>query len=202
MEQTFNTITLRGELIAIPQYSHDNHGRKFYRFTLSVPRLSGTVDQLPVVVEEQILNKTEFYCGQMLTVNGQIRSHNVRTDGSRRLLIFVFATSIYAEDGEPVNEVVLEGALCREPVYRRTPLGRDICDIMLAVTRAFHRADYLPCILWGSTAHELSQCHTSQRIRLTGRLQSRNYTKQTETGPEERTAYEISALNAEIIEED
>lgn len=201
MEQTFNTITLRGELNGLPQYSHDNHGRRFYRFILNVPRLSGTVDSLPVVAEERILNELDLSGGQMLTVNGQVRSHNVRTDGSRRLLIFVFATGIFAEDGEANNQVILEGALCREPVYRRTPLGREICDIMLAVTRAFHRADYLPCILWGSTAHQLSQCHTSQRIRLTGRLQSRNYTKQTENGPEERTAYEISALHAEIIEE-
>ena len=202
MEQTFNTITLRGELNGLPQYSHDNHGRRFYRFILNVPRLSGTVDSLPVVAEERILNELDLSGGQMLTVNGQVRSHNVRTDGSRRLLIFVFATGIFVEDGEANNQVILEGALCREPVYRRTPLGREICDIMLAVTRAFHRADYLPCILWGSTAHQLSQCHTSQRIRLTGRLQSRNYTKQTENGPEERTAYEISALHAEIIEED
>lgn len=201
MEQTFNTITLRGELNGLPQYSHDNHGRRFYRFILNVPRLSGTVDSLPVVAEERILNELDLSGGQMLTVNGQVRSHNVRTDGSRRLLIFVFATGIFAEDGEANNQVILEGALCREPVYRRTPLGREICDIMLAVTRAFHRADYLPCILWGSTAHQLSKCHTSQRIRLTGRLQSRNYTKQTENGPEERTAYEISALHAEIIEE-
>ncbi len=202
MEQTFNTITLRGELSDLPQYSHDNHGRKFFRFILNVPRLSGTVDQLPVVAEERILNEIDLSGGQMLTVTGQIRSHNIRADGARRLLIFVFASAIFAEDGEPLNEVILEGALCREPVYRRTPLGREICDIMLAVTRAFHRADYLPCILWGSTAHQLSQCHTSQRVRLIGRLQSRNYTKQTDNGPEERTAYEISALSAEIIAED
>ena len=202
MEQTFNTITLRGELNALPQYSHENHGRKFYRFTLNVPRLSGTVDQLPIVAEERILNEIDLFSGQMLTVTGQIRSHNIRADGSRKLLIFVFAAAISADDGDPVNIVLIEGALCREPVYRRTPLGREICDIMLAVTRAFHRADYLPCILWGATAHQISQCHTSQRIRLEGRLQSRNYTKQTDTGPEERTAYEISALSAQIIEED
>jgi len=202
MEQIFNTITVRGELDGLPRYSHDNHGRKFYRFTLNVPRLSGTVDRLPVVAEERVLNEMDLSGGQMLTVTGQIRSHNVRTDGARRLLIFVFASTICPEDGEPINEVILEGALCREPIYRRTPLGREICDIMLAVTRAFHRADYLPCILWGSTAHQLSQCHTSQRIRLEGRLQSRNYTKQTPDGAEERTAYEISALNAQVIEED
>ena len=202
MEQTINTITLRGELDSLPQYSHSNHGRNFYRFTLNVSRLSGAVDRLPVVVEEQLLNEIDLSGGQMLTVTGQIRSHNIRNDGIRRLLIFVFATAIAAEDGEPMNEVFLEGALCREPIYRRTPLGREICDVMLAVPRAFHRADYLPCIMWGSTAHLLAQCHTSQRVRLEGRLQSRIYTKQTDDGPQERTAYEISALNAEIMEQE
>jgi single-stranded DNA-binding protein len=202
MEQSVNMITLRGELDALPQYSHDNHGRNFYRFILNVPRLSGAVDRLPVVVEEKILNSMDLSGGQMLRVTGQIRSHNVKSDGTRHLLIFVFASSIQAECGEPLNEVALEGVLCREPIYRRTPLGREICDIMLAVTRAFHRADYLPCILWGSTAHALSVCHTSQRIHLEGRLQSRLYTKQTEHGPQERTAYEISALNAHIMEQE
>ena len=203
MEQSVNMITLRGELDALPQYSHDNHGRKFYRFILNVPRLSGTVDRLPVVIaEESLLGQIDPSGGEYLTVKGQIRSHNSRTETTRRLLIFVFASCIQAECGEPINEVTLEGVLCREPIYRRTPLGREICDIMLAVTRAFHRADYLPCILWGSTAHAISTCHTSQRIRLEGRLQSRLYTKQTDEGPQERTAYEISALNAEIVTEE
>lgn len=202
MEQSVNTITLRGELDALPRYSHENHGRKFYRFVLNVPRLSGAVDKLPVIAEERILNTIDLSGGEMLQICGQIRSHNIRSDGSRRLLVFVFATEIQTQSGEPINEVCLEGLLCREPIYRTTPLGREICDIMLAVPRAFHRADYLPCILWGSTASRVSQCHTSQRIRLDGRLQSRQYTKQTETGPEDRVAYEISALSAHITEED
>lgn len=138
----------------------------------------------------------------MLTVTGQIRSHNCRADGARRLLIFVFAATITAEDGEPVNDVVLEGPLCKEPTYRRTPLGREICDVMLAVPRAFRRADYLPCILWGRTAQEISACHTRDHVRISGRLQSRVYTKLTESGSQERTAYEISALTAQIISSD
>ena len=136
----------------------------------------------------------------MIAVQGQVRSHNVRTNGVRHLLIFVFASSITVEDGEPINDVILEGPLCRDPVYRRTPLGREICDIMLAVPRAFRRADYLPCILWGRTAQEGSGCHTRDVVRICGRLQSRNYTKLTEEGPQERTAYEISALTAEFPE--
>ena len=201
MEHMDNQITLRGTLLALPYLSHENHGKKFYRFTLEVPRLSSTLDLLPVVAEEGILNAMDLSGGEMLTVTGQVRSHNVRNDGIRRLLIFVFATNIVCEDGEPINDVVIQGPLCKEPVYRRTPLGREICDVMLAVPRAFSRADYLPCILWGRTALEASNCHTRDVIRIYGRLQSRIYTKQTEAGPEERTAYEISALTADFPEE-
>ena len=136
----------------------------------------------------------------MLTITGQIRSHNVTSGTHRHLLIFVFAAGITAETGEPINTVLLEGVICREPTYRRTPLGREICDLMLAVPRAFRRADYLPCILWGRTAQEASQCHTRDRIRICGRLQSRIYTKLTDEGPQERTAYEISALSAEVLD--
>ena len=201
MEQTANRVTLRGSLLSLPEFSHENHGRKFFRFYLEVPRLSGAVDILPVIAGEWVLNTFDLSGGEMLTVSGQVRSHNVHTDDRRKLLIFIFATSITAEDGEPINEVVVEGPVCREPTYRRTPLGREICDIMLAVPRAFHRADYLPCILWGKTAQAGASLHTRDRIRICGRLQSRIYTKVTDDGAEERTAYEISALSAEFPEE-
>lgn len=202
MEHIVNQIILRGSLRELPEFSHENHGKRFYRFLLEVPRLSGAVDILPVVALEQVLNAMDLSGGGMLTVTGQIRSHNSRSDGTRHLLIFVFATDITAEDGEPINEVTLEGPLCKEPTYRRTPLGREICDVMLAVPRTFRRADYLPCILWGRTAQEISQCHTRDRICIHGRLQSRVYTKLTDSGPIERTAYEISALTAEILNEE
>ena len=201
MEHIENQVRLRGVLLALPHFSHENHGRRFYRFTLEVARLSGTVDLLPVVAEERILNAMDLSGGEMITVSGQIRSHNTRTEGARHLLIFVFAREIICEDGDPINEVTLEGPICKEPTYRRTPLGREICDVMLAVPRSFRRADYLPCILWGRTAYEISQCHIRDRICIRGRLQSRIYTKQTEDGPQERTAYEISALTAEALED-
>jgi primosomal replication protein N len=202
MEHTNNTITVRGVLQELPQLSHENHGRRFYRFILEVARLSGAVDLLPVVADANLVEELDPTAGSMITVTGQIRSHNQRTDGTRHLLIFVFATNLCVEDGEPINDVVVEGLLCREPTYRRTPLGREICDVMLAVPRPFHRADYLPCILWGRTALEVSACHTRDRIRVSGRLQSRIYTKLTEDGPKERTAYEISALTADILEDE
>ena len=201
MEHIENQVRLRGSLLALPQYSHENHGKKFFRFTLEVERLSGALDLLPVVAEEGLLNGIDLSGGNMLTVTGQIRTHNIRENGVRHLLIFVFAVQIMCEDGQFLNEVIVEGPLCKEPIYRRTPLGREICDVMLAVPRAFRRADYLPCILWGRTAYEISQCHTRDRIRIEGRLQSRIYTKATEDGLQERTAYEISALTAQILEE-
>ena len=198
MEHICNTVTLRGSLQALPQLSHENHGKRFYRFCLEVPRLSGAVDILPVIAEETILNTIDPTAGEMITVVGQIRSHNNREAGIRRLLIFVYAGALIVEDGPPINDVTLCGPLCKEPVYRRTPLGREICDVMLAVPRAFHRADYLPCILWGRTAREVANCHVRDQITVCGRLQSRIYTKLTDEGPVERTAYEISALTAQI----
>lgn len=200
MEHSINTITVRGSLQALPQFSHENHGRRYWRFLLEVPRLSGAVDLLPIIAEEALIQELDPCGGEMLTVTGQIRSHNLRSEGARHLMIFIFAATILAEDGYPINDVVLEGPLCKEPTFRRTPLGREICDAMLAVPRAFRRADYLPCILWGRTAQEVAACHVRDRIRIYGRLQSRIYTKMTEDGPKERTAYEISALSAEILD--
>ena len=198
MEHICNTVILRGSLQALPQLSHENHGKRFFRFCLEVPRLSGAVDILPIIVEESILNTIDPTAGEKVTVLGQVRSHNSREDGTRRLLIFVYTGSLIIEDGPPINEVTISGPLCKEPVYRRTPLGREICDVMLAVPRAFHRADYLPCILWGRTAREVAECHVRDHITICGRLQCRIYTKLKEDGPEERTAYEVSALTAQI----
>ncbi len=196
MEYTANQITIRGTLFRLPELSHENHGKQFYRFLLEVPRLSGTVDLLPVVVREDVLNQVDLSGGMSLTVQGQIRSHNNHNPTGQRLLIFVYATSIEACDEEPANEVCLTGALCKPPVFRKTPLGREICDIMLAVPRAYRRSDYLPCILWGRTAQEISQLTVGDSITLSGRMQSRQYRKVTPDGEEIRTAYEISALCA------
>ena len=202
MEHTENTILLRGELVDLPRFSHENHRKQFFRFVLGVERLSGAMDQLPVIAEERVLETLDLSGGQMIRVEGQIRSHNLRQEGTRRLLIFVFATAVCAEDGPPINEVSLCGPLCRTPLYRRTPLGREICDAMLAVPRAFRRADYLPCILWGRTAGQIALCRTGDWVCLQGRLQSRVYTKLTDEGAQERTAYEISAMSAQAISQD
>ena len=129
-----------------------------------------------------------------------MRSHNLRDNGKRHLSVFVFAASILAEEGDPINTVELDAIICREPTYRRTPLGREICDVMLAVPRPFHRADYLPCILWGKVAAQASGCSAGDRLLINGRLQSRIYTKLTEEGFQERTAYEVSVLTAQFPE--
>ena len=202
MEHMANTVILRGELQELPRFSHENHNKRFYRFLLSVKRLSGAVDLLPVIAEEDLLQQLDLSGGEMIRVEGQIRSHNQRENGVRRLLIFVFAATVTAEDGEPINHVHLQGPLCRTPIYRRTPLGREICEVMLAVPRGFHRADYLPCILWGRTAGQIALCRTGDTISLEGRMQSRVYTKVTDSGTEERTAYEISALTSHAVTDD
>lgn len=202
MEQTANQIFLRGTLGDAPRFSHENHGQRFFRFSLEVPRLSGTVDVLPVVASEGVLQGAEITTGSMLAITGQVRSHNVRSGGQRHLMIFVYPRQILCEDGPAQNEVTLEGILCRQPTFRRTPLGREICDCMLAVPRAFQRADYLPCILWGRTAQEIARCACKDRLRIQGRLQSRAYTKLTDDGPQQRIAYEISALSAQAAAEE
>ena len=196
MEQYENNIFLRGDLLGLPEFSHENHGRRFCRFLLEIPRLSGAVDTLPVIAGQERLSELPLSPGRRLTVRGQIRSHNQTDATGRHLMIFVFASELFPEDGEPVNEAAVSGLLCRDPTFRRTPLGREICDAMLAVPRAFRRADYLPCILWGRTAQEISHCHTRDRIEIQGRLQSRIYTKYVGDVPVERTAYELSALTA------
>ena len=155
-----------------------------------------------MIAELAVLEQLDLSGGGSITVRGQIRSHNINTESGRHLLIFVFATEMIAEDGPAINEVHITGNICKEPNYRRTPLGREICDIMLAVGRAFHRADYLPCILWGKTAQSGAKCRVRDQLRIYGRLQSRIYTKYTEDGAQERTAYEISALTAEPVSPD
>lgn len=200
MEQIVNQITLCGTLVSPPVLSHENHGKRFFAFPLEVERLSGTTDTLQIIVPESVMETCDPFAGSSLLVTGQIRSFNRRTEQGRKLLISVYAETLTACDCEPTNEVTLQGVICKEPVYRRTPLGREICDVMLAVNRAYNRTDYLPCILWGRTAEELSVMPVGTTISLYGRLQSRIYTKQLETGREQRVAYEISALTASAIE--
>ena len=199
MEHIANHIDLIGSLASAPQFSHDNHGRRFFSFFLEVERLSGTIDRLPVLASEQLLRTTAAQEGDALHITGQIRSFNSRTPGRHRLIISVLAEQM-SVCGEPHdNLAVLTGVICKEPVYRRTPLGREICDVMLAVNRPYRRADYIPCILWGRTAQEAAAFPVGTTLTLTGRLQSRGDLKLLGSESEQRTAYEVSVITAEAV---
>ncbi len=194
MENTVNRIILRGTLASAPAFSHENHGRRFFTFMLDTPRLSGTTDTLRVVVPEKLLAALEAADEPLIEAVGQIRSFNSRQETGRKLIISAYAEQLRLCGGEPENHAELEGTICKEPVFRRTPLGREICDVMLAVNRPYRRCDYLPCIFWGRTAHEVAAMCVGERLGLTGRLQSRPYTKILAGGSERRVAYEVSAV--------
>ena len=199
MEYTANRVILRGSLAGLPAFSHENHARRFYRFFLEVERLSGTADVLPVIAAEDVLNTMDLSGGGRIEVRGQLRSFNSRAPSGRKLILSVYAAELETSDEGPENLVELTGALCKPPVCRRTPLGREICDVMLAVSRPYHRTDYLPCILWGRTAQAAAQLPPGAQLALTGRLQSREYVKLLPGGSETRVAYEVSAAAAEAV---
>lgn len=202
LEQHLNQITLIGNPIGKPTYSHSNHGRHFYTFPLEVSRLSGAVDRLQILAPEELLEKVLLIDGANVCITGQIRSYNSHKPEGRRLIISVLAESMEITDLPHDNRVSLLGNLCKAPIYRRTPLGREICDIMLAVNRSYRRADYLPCILWGNNAREGSTYDVGTPLLLTGRLQSRQYIKILGDRSEERTAYEISAITSQFLSEE
>ena len=199
MEHILNHIALCGTMASTPSFSHESHGRRFYQFMLAVERLSGTADVLRIVVSEALMEQTLPDCGGSIRVSGQVRSFNSRAEHTRRLIISVFAESIEICDCEPDNHVILTGSVCKPPVFRRTPLGREICDVMLAVNRPYRRADYLPCIFWGTTAREIAALEVGEVLTVEGRLQSREYIKLLEEGSEKRVAYEVSAVAAEVL---
>jgi single-stranded DNA-binding protein len=198
MEQTMptNRVLLQGQLLTLPVFSHENHGKTFDRFQLEIQRLSGTRDQVDVLTQRENLEIVQPEIGDLLHIEGQLRSYNNRSGQGRRLVISVYGQQVQQVQGQPENQVWLQGRVCREPVYRRTPLGREICDVMLAVERRYGRKDYIPCILWGSLARMAAECPKGSFLWLQGRLQSRTYVKQLEFGSEERTAFEVSAITA------
>ncbi len=191
-----NRILLRGRVVEAPVFSHESHGKRFFRLPLAVPRLSGTVDTLNLLLEEPV---PPLEPGAAVEAVGQVRSFNNRSGVGSRLVITVLVQQLEQRQAPPENALTLAGVLCKEPVYRRTPLGREICDLMLAVPRRYGRADYLPCIAWGSLAAQASLLAVGARLRLEGRLQSRAYTKLTDGGPVEKTAYEISVSTLEAV---
>lgn len=200
MEQKENQVILRGTVAEAAVFSHQIHGIEFYRFPLAVARLSGREDVLNVLfprMPEEVLPQQ----GQALEVTGQIRSFNNRSGVGSRLVITVLAKTLVPTQAPPCNLVTLTGTLCKPPILRRTPLGRDICDLLLAVNRRYRRADYLPCIAWGQLALACGQLETGDRLCLEGRMQSRTYLKTIGEVTQERTAFEISISSAYLAEE-
>ena len=193
-----NYVLLRGRPCGEALFSHRARAQDFYTLPLEVRRLSGAADVLNVTLRASMLPVTER--AEALEVEGELRSFNSRRGDWPRLVIAVFARALRsAGDEEDENTVELRGTLCKAPKLRRTPMGRDICDLLLAVNRSYERSDYLPCICWGMTARESASWEVGTRLALRGRVQSRRYLKLTEAGTVERTAFEVSAAEVERL---
>ncbi len=193
--QTNNIIFLRGRLAAAPAFSHSNHGVEYLLLPLSVRRLSGAEDRLNVVAAREQLSGLVLETDSTLAVRGEVRTFNNRSGVGSRLVVSVFAKELSQEEGEDENRLELSGTLCKSPVLRTTPLGRTICDMILAINRRYGRADYLPCIAWGSLAYRCGSMGVGDRLSLEGRLQSRIYTKEINGQLQERTAFEVSVMS-------
>lgn len=194
-----NLVRLCGRPADRPRYSHTSRGQDFFLLPLTVRRLSGAEDNLKLILRRELLETAALSEAEKLLVTGELRSFNNRRSEGAKLVLTVFVRTLCFCDEEDDNRIRLRGTLCRAPKLRRTPLGREITDLMLAVNRPYGRSDYLPCICWGALARRAERWEQGQRLRLEGRLQSREYSKLTEQGSEKRTAYEVSAME---IEED
>ena len=210
-----NYLTLVGKVTGEKKFSHEIYGERFYIFNLSIPRLSGNADIIPITVSERLLNEETLTEGRKLLVKGQFRSYNSYENEKNRLILTVFAKDIMEveeneveEENEIVkkdiitNEVVLVGYICKKPIYRQTPFGREISDILLAVNRAYNKSDYIPCIAWGRNARFCQNLDVGAQVKVVGRVQSRTYEKKFEDGTSEtRVAYEVSVGSLEVVEE-
>lgn len=199
MENPNNRIVAVGRLDGGLELSHEVMNEPFYTGTLLVKRLSGATDRLPVTIPGKLMGMLPEDRERQIMVTGQVRSYNKVVDGSGRLMVTLFAQTISeSTDNDTLNKVSLMGALCKPPIYRSTPFGREICDMMLAVNRAFGKSDYIPCIAWGRNAQYASRFAVGDRVRLTGRLQSREYQKLMDNGEYLcRNAYEVSCFTLE-----
>jgi len=197
MNSENNYTRLCGVIAGRPVYSHSSRGQQFYSFPLEILRLSGNADIINIVIRKDLIEALEAEEAEKLCVVGQLRTFNNRRGNGAKLVITVFAREIFFCSEEDSNIVRLSGTLCKEPNLRSTPMGRDICDLMLAVNRRYSRSDYLPCICWGPKARYAAGWHVGTKLYLQGRIQSRNYIKLTEEGPIEKTAFEVSVTEIE-----
>ncbi len=199
-----NTIHLQGRVCQNLQFGHELFGEQFYVSTLSVPRLSGAEDYLPITLSERLLLDSPITQGTLLSLEGQLRSYNKVVEGAGRLLITAFAQRLVTPtDDENPNVVQLTGALCKPPRYRTTPFGREIADLMLAVNRSYGKSDYIPCITWGRTARFASGLKIGDKVQLVGRFQSRAYQKQLPDGTiANKMAYEVSVSRLAMAQDE
>ena len=210
-----NYLTLVGKVTGEKKFSHEIYGESFYVFNLEIPRLSGNSDIIPITISERLIKEDTLQSGKKLLVKGQFRSYNSYENEKNRLILTVFAKDVVEleenseeEENEMVkkdiitNEVVLVGFICKKPIYRQTPFGREISDLLLAVNRAYNKSDYIPCIAWGRNARFCQNLEVGTQVKVVGRVQSRMYEKKHEDGTvENRVAYEVSVGSLEIIEE-
>ncbi len=210
-----NYLTLVGKVTGEKKFSHEIYGESFYVFNLEIPRLSGNSDIIPITISERLIKEDTLQSGKKLLVKGQFRSYNSYENEKNRLILTVFAKDVVEleenseeEENEMVkkdiitNEVVLVGFICKKPIYRQTPFGREISDLLLAVNRAYNKSDYIPCIAWGRNARFCQNLEVGTQVKVVGRVQSRMYEKKHEDGTvENRVAYEVSVGSLEVIEE-
>ena len=202
-----NQVTISGEIVSEFKFSHELYGEKFYLMDVEVPRLSGSSDKIPVMVSERLVDVEQDFMGVKVKVEGQFRSYNRHEEKKNRLVLSVFAREIELVDeieiSEKSNQIYLDGFICKEPVYRETPLGREIADILIAVNRPYGKSDYIPCICWGRNARFASGLGVGTRCIVKGRIQSREYNKKiSETEVEKKIAYEVSINKVEVPEDE
>ena len=198
-----NMVTISGKVVSNIQFSHEVYGEGFYYFMLDVPRLSDSSDRIPVTISERLTSKDKLEIGTIIEVEGQFRSYNSYSNEGNKLLLTVFARDItFLEDEKKIknpNQIYLNGYICKRPIYRTTPFGREITDILLAVNRPYNKSDYIPCIAWGRNARFSENRAVGDNIKVWGRIQSRTYQKKLESGDIlTKIAYEVSISKMEI----
>lgn len=208
-----NHLVLVGKVTSDKKFSHEIYGEKFYIFDLEVPRLSGNADIIPITISERLLEKDDLAIDKKVIVEGQFRSYNSYQNERNKLVLTVFAKDvkfvknqeeeIQASKDFVSNEVTLNGYICKKPIYRQTPFGREIADLLLAVNRAYNKSDYIPCIAWGRNARFCENIEVGTEVKIVGRVQSRSYEKKYEDGTSEtKVAYEVSISSLEVVKQD
>ena len=201
-----NQVTIMGEVASPFTFSHEVFGEGFYMMDVNVKRLSNSEDRIPLMISERLIDVSQDYTGEFIMVSGLFRSYNRHDEQKNRLVLSVFVREVsFIEeelDGAKTNNIFLDGYICKLPVYRKTPLGREIADLLLAVNRPYGKSDYIPCICWGRNARFASTFEVGEHVQIMGRIQSREYIKKlTETETEKRIAYEVSVSKLECLEE-